>query len=141
MIFVLVEKLYLKLRGTNGTEQIRIISQDTDYTRTLSEGWDMMTYTVPDTRVLTLYFLNDGVNRTIVIKNAADFQIWHESFGAWHCGTENENHRCKLVQEGYLAWGGKYKLTIKPKGEFSKFKFACCALLNELCKDFVAIHN
>ena len=141
MIFVLVEKLYLKLRGTNGTEQIRIISQDGDYTRTLSEGWDMMTYTVPDTRVLTLYFLNDGVHRNIVLKNAADFQIWHESFGGWNCGTENENHRCKLVQEGYLAWGGKYKLTIKPIGELSKFKFACCALLNELCKDFVAIHN
>ena len=66
--------------------------------------------------MFTIDFIHGSAGGDVYVKDAEQFYIYHKHFPIWHCGALDENQSCKRVEEGLLAWGGKYHMHIKSKG-------------------------
>ena len=119
-----MERFSFKLRGTKGTEIVKICMSGIDQTFQLTKGWNLFIYPVPKTRTFSVHFTNDQRASDVIMTSADKFDVRHGRFEEWKCGSTNEGEECEAVRKGVLAWGGGYYFNIKQRGKQSYSRVA-----------------
>jgi len=115
-------KFSFKLRGNEGVEQVEIDVNGKKQRTTLTKEWKVFDYhEVPSGGVFFVNFLNDryvpaqGIDNNVylqAIEPKSQVAKHPRNWGAWKCGTGNENERCNAVRSGTFAWAGRYPITV-----------------------------
>lgn len=119
---LVLRKLSFETRGRHGEEEIIVkVGELSEKTR-LTESWQQFEFDVPSDGQFTIEFLNAGGK----IYNGGDNDVFFRSqYHAhikppdywnriWKCdqSVPTDAGRCKAVEDGELAWNGKYVITL-----------------------------